>query len=142
MNAVKDDLDVYTTTKQEITRIGDNSFTLHTPDHIQWAFAGRGPGKAPPLEAMMELVKSKNILFDGMDKRGTAFAIQQYIKLNGTKNHIKNAPDIMEKTVLSHLLQYEIELGNSMSIEIQRQVKESFDKIWGAEQELLKKFKI
>tara|TARA_B100000809_G_C15001878_1_gene481835 strand:- start:333 stop:794 length:462 start_codon:yes stop_codon:yes gene_type:complete len=142
LKAVKSDLNVFTSVKQEINKNSETSYSLETPDHIQWAFAGRKAGKAPPLEAMLELVRSKNILFDGMDQRGTAFAIQQSIKHKGTKNYIPNAPDIMEKTVAKYQRQYETELGKFVSVDIDNQIKIEMEKMWKEESDLLGVFKI
>ena len=41
LEAVTSELDVYTSIKGKIYGDSD-SMTLETPDHIQWAFAGRG----------------------------------------------------------------------------------------------------
>jgi len=142
LEAVKSDLNVFTSVKQEITKDNEASFSLGSPDHIQWAFAGRGPGKKPPLEAMLELVRSKNILFEGMDELGTAFAIQASIGANGTKNWKPNAPDIMQETVSKYQKLYEDELGSFISIDIDNQVKIEMEKIWEAEEKALGTFKM
>ena len=141
LESVTSDLDTYTSIKGKI--YGDlNSMTLETPDHIQFAFAGRGPGKRPPLEAMLELVRSKNILFDGADERGTAFALQAIIAKKGTKNHKPNAPDIMETTVAKYQKKYEKELGDSILIDIDNKLKEEMEKFWKDQDDLLKDFKL
>jgi len=142
LEAVRDDLNVFTKTKQEIVKTSDISYSLLTPDHIQWAYAGRGPGKKPPLEEMLELVRSKNILFDGMDERGTAFAIQASIGAKGTKNYKPGAPNIMETTVEKYQKKYEEDLGKSVLIDINDKVKAEFDKIWEAEERALKTYRV
>ncbi len=141
LESVTSELDTYTSIKGKIH--GDaSSVTLETPDHIQWAFAGRGPGKRPPLEAMLELVRSKSILFDNMDERGTAFALQAIIAKKGTKNHKPNAPDILESTVKKYQLKYEQELGKNMIIEIDNRLKDEMQEMWNEQGRLFKNFKI
>ena len=141
LEAVTSDLDTYTSIKGKIYGDSD-SMTLETPDHIQWAFAGRGKGKRPPLEAMLELVRSKNIIFDGKDEKGTAFALQAIIAKKGTKNHKPNAPDIMETTVAKYQKKYEKELGDSILIDIDNKLKEEMEKFWKDQDDLLKDFKL
>lgn len=141
LESVTSDLDTYTSVKGKI--YGDlNSMTLETPDYIQFAFAGRGPGKRPPLEAMLEAVRSKNILFDGMDERGTAFALQAIIAKKGTKNHKPNAPDILETTVAKYQQIYMDELGESILVEVDNRLKEEMREIWEQQGRLFKNFKI
>ena len=141
LEAVTSELDTYTSIKGKIYSDG-NSVTLETPDHIQYAFAGRGPGKRPPLDAMLELVRSKNILFDNMNERGTAFALQAIIAKRGTKNHKPNAPDILESTVKKYQLKYEQELGKNMIIEIDNRLKDEMKEMWEEQGRLFKNFKI
>ena len=141
LKSVTSELDTYTSIKGKI--YGDsNSMTLETPNHIQWAFAGRPSGKRPPLEAMLELVRSKSILFDNMDERGTAFALQAIIAKKGTKNHKPNAPDILESTVKKYQLKYEQELGKNMIIEIDNRLKDEMRELWEEQGRLFKNFKI
>jgi len=141
LESVTSDLDTYTSVKGKI--YGDlNSMTLETPGHIQFAFAGRPSGKRPPLEAMLEAVRSKNILFDGMDERGTAFALQAIIAKKGTKNHKPNAPDILETTVAKYQQIYMDELGESILVEVDNRLKEEMREIWEQQGRLFKNFKI
>jgi len=142
LEAVKSETDTYTSIKGEIVKNSETSFSLLTPDHIQFAFAGRGPGKKPPLEAMLEFIRSKDILFDGMDEKGTAFALQSIIAKKGTKNHKPNAPDLMETTIAKYQKKYEEDLGKFISIDYSNKLKEEFDEIWKKEEELLKTFKL
>ncbi len=142
LKAVTSDLDTHTSLKGEIIKNSPTSFSLQTPDHIQWAFAGRGPGKMPPLEQMLKLVKSKNILFEGLDQRGTAFAIGMAIKHNGTKNWKPGAADIMETTIAKYQEEYSKDLGKRVLIDIDNKLKVEFEKIWNEEERLLKKMKI
>lgn len=142
LEAVTSELDTYTSIKGKIFNSGNSSMTLETPDHIQFAFAGRGPGKRPPLEAMLQLVRSKNILFDGMDEKGTAFALQAIIAKKGTKNHKPNAPDILEATVAKYQDIYMDELGQSVLVEIDNRLKAEMEAIWTEQGRLFKNFKI
>lgn len=142
LNAVKSDTDTYTSIKGEIVKNDSSSFSLLTPDHIQFAFAGRPKGKKPPLEAMLEFVRSKDILFDNMDEKGTAFAMQAIIGNKGTKNYKPNAPDLMETTIAKYQKKYEEDLGKHISIEYSNKLKDEFNKIWEEEDKLLKTFKM
>tara|TARA_R110002153_G_scaffold164213_1_gene316765 strand:+ start:766 stop:1227 length:462 start_codon:yes stop_codon:yes gene_type:complete len=142
LEAVTSDLDTHSSIKGEIVKNNSTSFSLLTVDHIQFAAYGRGPGKKPPLEAMLELVRAKNILFEGLDKRGTAFAIQASIGAKGTKNWKEGAPDIMETTVSKYQDAYESELGKSVLIDIDNKMKVEWEKIWKEEEKILKTFKL
>lgn len=142
LESVTSELDTYTSIKGKIFKSGNYSMTLETPDHIQFAFAGRGPGKRPPLEAMLQLVRSKNILFDGMDEKGTAFALQAIIAKKGTKNHKPNAPDILESTIAKYQNAYMNELGESVLVEIDNRLKEEMKEMWKEQGRLFKNFKI
>ena len=141
LESVTSELDTYTSIKGKIYGDG-NSMILETPDHIQYAFAGRGPGKKPPLEAMLELVRSKNIIFDGADERGTAFALQAIIAKKGTKNHKPNAPDILESTVNKYQESYKNELGEVLLVEIDNRLKREMEEMWREQGRLFKNFKI
>ena len=141
LESVTSELDTYTSIKGKIYSDG-NSMVLETPDHIQYAFAGRGPGKRPPLEAMLELVRSKNIIFDGADEKGTAFALQAIIAKKGTKNHKPNAPDILESTVNKYQEIYKNELGEVLLVEIDNRLKEEMEEMWREQGRLFKNFKI
>ena len=141
LESVTSDLDVYTSIKGKIYGDG-NSMILETPDHIQYAFAGRGPGKKPPLEAMLELVRSKNIIFDGADEKGTAFALQAIIAKKGTKNHKPNAPDILESTVNKYQEIYKNELGEVLLVEVDNRLKREMEEMWREQGRLFKNFKI
>ena len=141
LKSVTSELDTYTSMKGKI--YGDaNSMTLETPDHIQFAFAGRGPGKRPPLESMLDAVRSKKILFDGMDEKGTAFALQAIIAKKGTKNHKPNAPDILETTVAKYQSIYENEVGEVVLVDIDNRLKSEMEAIWEEQDRLFKNFKI
>ena len=142
LNSVKSSTDTYTSIKGEILQNSVSSFSLLTPDHIQWAYAGRAAGKAPPLAEILRFVNDKNILFDGLDERGTAFAIQQSIKRKGTKNHKPNAGDIMEETVSKYQNKYESDLGSHMLIDINNRMKDEMEAHWKEQDRLFKDFKI
>jgi hypothetical protein len=142
LGAIKSDTDTYSSIKGEIVKNGSSSFSLLTPDHIQYARYGRGKGKNPPLEAMLQFIRSKDILFDGMDERGTAFAMQAIIAKKGTKNFVPNAPDFMEETISKYQKEYEEEMGKFISVEYDNKLKDELNKIWAEEERLLKEFKI
>lgn len=104
--AVTGELDNYTEEKGEIVSNGKDEVYLLTPSHIQFAYAGRGPGKSPPLNPILEWVKSKNIGEGIKEQKGTAFAIMRSIKEKGTKNWIPNAPNIMQVAINNNLQKY------------------------------------
>lgn len=141
LEAVTSELDVYTSIKGKIYGDSD-SMTLETPGHIHFAKNGRGPGKKPPLEAMLELVRSKNIIFDGADEKGTAFALQAIIAKKGTKNHKPNAPDILESTVNKYQEIYKNELGEVILVDIDNRLKREMEEMWREQGRLFKNFKI
>lgn len=142
LEAVTSELDVYTSIKGKIFSSGNNSMTLETPGHIHFAKNGRPSGKNPPLKAMLQLVRSKNILFDGMDERGTAFALQAIIAKKGTKNYKPNAPDTMEEAIAKYQNIYMQELGESVLVEIDDQLKREMQDVWNEQGRLFKNFKI
>lgn len=108
--AVKGDLTGYTSEEPVIVEQG-NEITLLTPSHIQFAKYGRGPGKQPPVDAIIEYVSAKRFQF--RDKRGrfisyegTAWAIARSIAEKGTLNWVPNAPNAIEEAVNNHVLDY------------------------------------
>lgn len=116
------DLDKYTTEKGVI-KVNDTRITLFTPAHIQFARYGRGPGKRPPFEEILEFVKKKGILFDNTDQRGTAFAIQASIGKNGTIGYVKNAPNFLEETLEKNFLEYQEQLSGALRVIVEEQVR-------------------
>lgn len=142
LEAVTSELDTYTSIKGKIFSSGFNSLTLETPGHIHFAKNGRAPGKNPPLEAMLQLVRSKNILFDGMDERGTAFALQAIIAKKGTKNYKPNAPDTMEEAVAKYQDIYEKELGDAILVQVDDSLKREMQVAWEKQGRVFKNFKM
>tara|TARA_R110000822_G_scaffold161_1_gene701 strand:- start:11214 stop:11663 length:450 start_codon:yes stop_codon:yes gene_type:complete len=107
LQAMTQELDKSTSTKGVIIEDEKgNSVSLFTPSHIQFAVYGRGPGKRPPLQNMLDFVKGQGIIFDKTDARGTAFAIQASIAKNGTKNFVPNAPDALQQVVDKNIEKY------------------------------------
>ena len=142
LESVASDTNTYTSVKARIVRNSEFSLSLVTPSHLQFAYAGRPAGKAPPLDAMLDFIRSKNILFDGMSERGTAFAIQRSIAKKGTKNYKPNAVNILEQTVLKYQSKYESGLSKEIFLSTSRDVEREFEQMWDKEEALLKKFKI
>ena len=142
LEAVTSELDTYTSIKGKIFSSGVNSLTLETPGHIHFAKNGRAPGKNPPLEAMLQLVRSKNILFDGMDERGTAFALQAIIAKKGTKNYKPNAPDTMEEAIAKYQDIYERELGEAILVQVDDSLKREMQIVWEQQDRIFKNFKL
>jgi hypothetical protein len=142
LEACSKDFDAESSVKGEIIKGsgGVESYTLLTPDHIQFAKYGRGPGKKPPLDGILEWVSKEGITFDGTDTRGTAFAIQNSISINGTLGHTKNAPDFVLDTVNKYQKEYEKELTEHIRVEVSDRVFQAVEKIWEEEDKLFKKF--
>lgn len=121
--AVTSELDPYTEQKG-IVVIDDKgqSVTLFTPSHIQFARYGRGPGKKPPLDPLIEWVTKEGIVSDPTEIRGTAFAIQRSIGENGTKNWVPNAPNALDEAISKHLQKYFGDLSQSILVEQSKEV--------------------
>lgn len=142
LKAVKSDTDTYTSMKAEIVENSSTSFSALTVDHLLYAKNGRPAGKNPPLKQMLEFVKSKNILFDGLDSRGTAFAMQAIIKKKGTKNYKPNGTDPLLDAVKKYQNKYEEDLGSHMLIDINGKLNDEMKDYWIKQDELFKDFKI
>lgn len=104
--AVKGELDPHTTQKSEVKVNNYLSVSLFTPAHIQFAKYGRGPGKPPPLNAILKWVQKKGIIKGGQNAKGAAFAIAKSIGKNGTINWVRNAPNAMEEALNKHMKKY------------------------------------
>jgi hypothetical protein len=117
------ELDEYTSEKGDI-KVEGSQITLFTPAHIQYARYGRGPGKRPPFEVILDFVKKNGILFDNTDEKGTAFAIQASIGKNGTIGYTKNAPNFLEETLNKNFVQYQDKLSGALKVIVQEQVNQ------------------
>ena len=104
--AVKGELDPHTTQKSEIKVNNYLSVSLFTPEHIQFAKYGRGPGKPPPINAILKWVQKKGIIKGGQNAKGAAFAIARSIGKNGTIGYTPNAPNAMEEALNKHIKKY------------------------------------
>ena len=125
LKKIAQDADQYTSQKSEI-KISQDAVTLLTPDYLQFAKYGRGPGKKPPLDNILAFVKSKGIIFDGTDQKGTAFAIQASIGKKGTSNWKPNAPNALQEMIDNNLGEY----YKSLNVEVLARETEEANKIW------------
>ena len=114
-------LDRKTSNKGKIV-VGEGKVILLTPSHIQFAVYGRGPGKKPPFDNILQFVKKENVKFEGLSERGTAFAIQASIAKKGTKNFVKNAPNALEEAIAENFLEFNKKLGDAVKINIQKEI--------------------
>lgn len=128
LKAVTGELDPFTKTKGVIKEEGYKAILL-TPSHIQFARYGRGPGKRPPLDNILEWVKSEGIKFEKLDDRGTAFAIQTSIGLRGTKNFVPNAPSFLDESISKYFKEYQIKLGQKLLVQINDEVNSIYKQI-------------
>lgn len=117
LQLVSDELDPYTSEKGTIIVKG-NAVTLFTPEYIQFAKYGRGAGKKPPLDNILQFVKKNSIKFDGQTEKGTAFAIQASIAKNGTINYVKNAPNALDEAINKHLKDFNVKVGKVMKVSV------------------------
>jgi hypothetical protein len=134
--AISKNVDDFTTRKGEIIETADNELTLLTPSHIQFAKYGRGPGKRPPLDNILEWVKADGITFEGLSERGTAFAIQNSIAKNGTKNWVQNAPNAMDEAINANSKQYNEQLNDTLVVEIADTYNKQLRKIFPPKMEM------
>jgi hypothetical protein len=128
LRLVAADLNEYTTEKSTVKTKNFKEVTLFTPAHIQFAKYGRGPGKKPPLDSILEWVSSKGIIFEGTSERGTAFAIQTSIGKNGTKNWVPNAPNAIDEAVLDHLVRYQKDVAKFVYTQAGKEIDQYYDK--------------
>ena len=128
LRAVSSEMDPYSKTKGEVV-VEEDKVILLTPSHIQYARYGRGPGKKPPFQEILDWVKTEKIKFENSTEEGTAWAIQNSIGRNGTKNWVPNAPSFLEDSIEKHLKEYQVELGNKLTILIQDEVNSIYKQI-------------
>jgi len=128
LEAVSSELDPHTSKKGKIYTKADRAI-LETPSHIQFAKYGRGPGKKPPLDPILEWVKSEGIIFDNSTEKGTAFAIQASIGKNGTKSYTKNAPNALEEALDKYLDDFQKEYATRIAVAISNDVNSIYSKI-------------
>lgn len=122
------ELDQYTTRKSEI-KVESDRIILLTPSHIQFAKYGRGPGKKPPLDSILEWVKGRGIIIGDTDEEGTAFIVQAKIGKEGTSNWVPNAPNALEEALNKNYEQYNKEIGNVMAVKISDEVNKIYKEI-------------
>lgn len=114
-------LDEYTTQKGKVV-VSKNTVTLFTPSHIQFAKYGRGPGKLPPIEPLVDWVKKKGIVKNDKEARGTAWAIAKSISKKGTKNYVPNAPNALTEAIEEEFDNYVEKISGFITDEINEQI--------------------
>lgn len=124
LQAVRGELDPYTSRKGSVNQEGANVVTLLTPAHIQFAKYGRGPGKPPPIDPILEWVKKKGIIFSDTTAEGTAWAIAKSISKKGTSNYVPNAPNALEEAISKHQNDYLSQLSSAFAITIQDEMRD------------------
>lgn len=116
-------LDKYTTKKGSV-KVERDSVILFTPSHIQFAKYGRGAGKMPPVEPLIDWVRKKGIVTEEKEIKGTAWAIAKSIAKNGTKNYVPNAPNAIEEAIEAEFDNYATRMAGFFSDEINNKVLE------------------
>ena len=124
LTMVGNDLDAYTTRSSEVKTLNSTSVALFTPSHIQFAKYGRGAGKMPPIDPILEWVKAKGIVTDDKEARGTAWAIAKSISKNGTKNYTANAPNAIEESLANNLNTYMESMGKIIVDDIAKRMED------------------
>lgn len=124
---VSQEVDPYVSEKSFV-KVNGNDVTLFTPEHFQFARYGRGPGKQPPINKILDFVKKKGIIFDNSTQRGTAWAIAKSIAKNGTKGYVPNAPDALQEALDKHLQDYAKELSEQLTEIATRETKNIYVK--------------
>jgi len=119
--AVKEELDPYTTRKGEVQPTQSGAILL-TPSHIQFARYGRGPGKQPPLDPILEWVQRKGVRIGNLSEKGTAWAVIKSIAKNGTKNWVPNAPNALEESLKKNFEDYQQKMSRAFIIAIDDQI--------------------
>ena len=125
LKAVTSEFDPYTSTKGVIVKNdGEQSVSLFTPSHIQFAKFGRSPGKQPPVDEILKWVTTSGVIQYGSQKEalGTAWAIAKSISKKGTSNYVPNAPDVFEEAIDLHIGKFVDEVSK-------RVVKITFDDV-------------
>lgn len=130
LKLVTGELDQYTTEKGSVEFQGDFKAVLLTPAHIQWAKYGRGPGKQPPYNNILDFVKKKGIIFNGSDQEGTAWAIAKSIAKNGTKNYVPNAPNALNEAIQNNLEKYNKDLAKFITIKTNDELTKTYEKVF------------
>jgi len=122
------ELDPYTSKKGEIETSG-LEVSLYTPSHIQFARYGRGPGKRPPLDPILNWVRKGNIQFPGLSKLGTAAVIMNSIAKKGTLNWTKNAPNALDEALKKNFEQYNKKLNGTLVVLLTKQTREIYKEL-------------
>lgn len=121
LKAIQSDTAKYISDSGEIKE-ADNSITLFTPSHIQFAKYGRGPGKQPPVDPLIEWCQKENIDFAG-SVEATGWAIAKSIAKHGTINYLPNAPFFMEELIEKYMDQYLQESSGIVTLELNEELK-------------------
>ncbi len=125
---VSGELDPYTSDKG-IIEVGATDVKLFTTSHIQFAKYGRGAGKKPPFQSILDYVKKNGIIFDDTDLEGTAWAIVFSISKNGTANYVPNAPNAIDEAIAKHYEQYTKEISDKATVIINNDINAIYNNL-------------
>lgn len=129
LQLVAKDTNKYTTQKSQI-KIEGTKVVLFTPSHLQFAKYGRGPGKKPPLDPILQWVKTKGIVSNNKKQLGAAFAIQNSIGKRGTLNWVPNAPNALEESLNDNVDSYVKKLGAVFTGKINEQIEDNLKNVF------------
>lgn len=132
---VSGEIEPYVSDKPEI-KVSRNTVTLFAPEHFQFAKYGRGPGKQPPVNKILDFVKKKGIIFENSTQEGTAWAIAKSIAKKGTKGYTPNAPNAFEEAINKHLKDYADEISKHLSTVAERETNNIYLKTFPKSQKI------
>lgn len=113
LKLVSGELDPFTTKKGVVVK-ENNGASLFTPAHIQFAKYGRGPGKQPPVDPLIEWAKGKGI----ENPVSAAWAIAKSIAKNGTLNYVAGAPNAIDEAIDDYMADYMSAVSKTFNEEI------------------------
>lgn len=126
LKLVSGELDPHTSQQGKIedeSNGGAVKVALFTPSHIQFAKYGRGPGKQPPIDPLIEWAQGKGI----PDPESAAWGMAKAIAKEGTLNWVPNAPNAIDEAVLKYEQEFLLKVSETFGSGISEAI--TMDKI-------------